>query len=279
MSQHLQAPLFFPRYLSPSVRPQSLLPFPPPAIHSSIEPHRSHWPFVHRHAIEEHLRDHAFPCSVSSLLLFDISLAGPLRYSCLFPDCFDTISLCLRLDPLVDPLSVHPLYSFIHTNDMSQPPSPKPRSRTARPVSIDFSQDLSESRLYNMLPSVVQSRLPRLPSLRKSVSTYTLRSSPPSPRSRSGTSSPETAYYGTVVVRDSRNDDMDDTTSLSLDTATTVSVSEDDDLAPPKKQLRRPNEPTEAKTGIAWRIAYQGTVIPSSHLHVSWSMMLTYIWR
>ncbi|RFU25818.1 hypothetical protein B7463_g10528, partial [Scytalidium lignicola] len=88
---------------------------------------------------------------------------------------------------------------------------------------------------------------------------YGLRSSQTSSRSRSGASSPETADYGAVVVRESRPGDVDEMASISLDNTTTVSVSEDEDLPALRKKLRLLSaEPTELRTGITWRVANQG---------------------
>ncbi|RFU30526.1 hypothetical protein B7463_g5821, partial [Scytalidium lignicola] len=95
-----------------------------------------------------------------------------------------------------------------------------------------------------MLPSAVQSRLPHLPSLKKSVS--------------SRTSSQESAYYGAVAIRDPRTSDIDEMANISLSNTTTLSVPEREDSPAPVKKLRSSSEPTESKSGICWKVANEG---------------------
>lgn len=134
-----------------------------------------------------------------------------------------------------------------------------------RPLSADFfshtpimSDERQSSMLYSMLPSAVQNRLPRLPSLRRSVSAYGAtgkgksKSAPNSPpKTRPGTPD-ETEAYGAVVLREST------TAALALERSS-------------ETERRRALEVTEQSSGIGWKFAGQGT----NRCHPSSSHRLT----
>ena len=127
-----------------------------------------------------------------------------------------------------------------------------------RPHSLlaDFAPRTKQSSmLYSILPSAVQSRLPRLPSLRRSVSMYGLatRRKVDSSRPGSGSRTPEM----TMVLSGARV-----TEELGYEIE---SLSSDDDLANTGStgKGRQTMELTESKSGIAWKFANQGKDTPS----------------
>ena len=106
---------------------------------------------------------------------------------------------------------------------------------TNRPFSADFelnSHTREASILYAMLPSVVKSRLARLPSLRRSVSMYGLATRRKSAESRltSGSRTPEAGYTSAMVVSGSRAMvSEEDMTGYFVES---VANSSDEDISP-----------------------------------------------
>jgi len=111
--------------------------------------------------------------------------------------------------------------------------------------------------LYSMLPSVVQSRLPRLPSLRRSVSMYGLTSREKTVESRSGDRTPEMEYTSAMVLSGARgvmSADRDEMAGYFSQQS-----SSDEDLAGTLSgKKRQPIELSELKSGIGWKFANQG---------------------
>ncbi len=118
--------------------------------------------------------------------------------------------------------------------------------------------------LYSMLPSVLQSRLPRLPSLRRSASMYggTRKQRPldPRPSSKSSTSSassgirtPEAGYTSALVLSDTRTLTAEDDLVGYFD-----GISSDEEASSSKAQQRQGMELTETQSGIGWKFANQG---------------------
>lgn len=126
-----------------------------------------------------------------------------------------------------------------------------PRQRP-RPLSADFAPRTKQSSmLYSILPSAVQSRLPRLPSLRRSVSMYglaTRRKGNDSSRPGSGSRTPDTA----MVLSGAR---VTEELGYEID-----SLSSDDDLTTIGSTGKRAStmELTESRSGIGWKFANQG---------------------
>lgn len=129
-----------------------------------------------------------------------------------------------------------------------------------RHLSADFIPRTKEpSMLYSMLPSAIKSRLPRLPSLRRSVSMYGLPTRRKSADSRpsSGARTPE--YTFAMVLAGGQLADQDDMGGFYPES---LSNSSDDDLAPASSGKSRRTtgmELTENRSGIGWKFANQGT--------------------
>lgn len=139
-----------------------------------------------------------------------------------------------------------------------------------RPLSADFAPRTKEdSMLYSMLPAVVKSRLPRIPSFRRSASMYglTTRRKPapsasadsrPSSGSTSGSRTPE--YTSAVVLSGSRAMAEADISGYFIESA-----SSDEDRPPALERKERSGqgmELTERKSGIGWKFANQGIKFP-----------------
>ena len=135
-----------------------------------------------------------------------------------------------------------------------------PATLRNRPLSADFAPGAKEpSMLYSMLPSAVQSRLPRLPSLRRSVSMYGLATRRKSAVSRpaSGARTPE---YASAMVLSSAGalNTEDDIAGYFVES---ISNSSDDDV--PQTSTSKGRQPsgmelTESRSGIGWKFANQG---------------------
>lgn len=139
---------------------------------------------------------------------------------------------------------------------------------TNRPLSDFLPRTKEPSMLYSLLPSAVQSRLPRLLSLRRSVSMYGMaRKRKPAvsrPSSGSSTSSassgsrtPEAGYTSAMVLSDSRAVAVDD----GLAGYFVESASSDEETLTPRKRRAQGQgmELSESKSGIGWKFANQGT--------------------
>jgi hypothetical protein len=119
--------------------------------------------------------------------------------------------------------------------------NPTPRNR---PFAADFAPHAKESMFYLMLPSAVQSRLPRLPSLRRSVSMYGLATrrknadSRPASSTSSSSSTPKAGYTNAMVLSSSRNVDEE------------FVESRDKDLSQILNKGRQTIELTESRSGI-----------------------------
>ncbi|KAL2060906.1 hypothetical protein VTL71DRAFT_8958 [Oculimacula yallundae] len=145
-----------------------------------------------------------------------------------------------------------------HHHQNLAPPSTRPLS--------DFLPRTNEpSMLYSLLPSVVQSRLPRLPSIRRSVSMYSmarkrkpLMSRPSSGSSTmsnsSGMQTPDGRYTSAMVLSDTPGMTADD----GLVDYTVESASSDEDTSSPRKKRAQGMEMSENKSGIGWKFANQG---------------------
>ncbi|EKD19707.1 hypothetical protein MBM_01659 [Drepanopeziza brunnea f. sp. 'multigermtubi' MB_m1] len=115
--------------------------------------------------------------------------------------------------------------------------------------------------IYSMLPSVVQSRLPRLPSIRRSVSTHGFRQvrqwieSLPSSKSStlspsSGIRTPDAGYTSALVLNEGRETGVEEQLIGYFEQA-----SSDEEAAP---KTRMTLEMTEGNDGIVWKFANQG---------------------
>ncbi|KAH7385024.1 hypothetical protein BKA64DRAFT_628799 [Cadophora sp. MPI-SDFR-AT-0126] len=134
------------------------------------------------------------------------------------------------------------------------------------PLSDFLPRTKEPSMLYSLLPSAVRSRLPRLPSLRRSVSMYGMsRKRKPAvlrPSSGSSTSSassgmrtPERGFTSAMVLSDTRTMMADD----GVVDYFVESVSSDEETMRPRKSSRgQALELTENKSGIGWKFANQG---------------------
>ncbi|TGO13542.1 hypothetical protein BTUL_0068g00510 [Botrytis tulipae] len=122
-----------------------------------------------------------------------------------------------------------------------------------------FTQNSKEaSMLYSMLPSIVQSRLPRIPSIRKTVDIYGFVSGRKSESTLSGASTPGSlSSSSTITLVNERNSISSDgeTDSYFIDD----SHSSDEDFPHPLKnrQLQTIGL-SEIKSGIGWKFANQG---------------------
>lgn len=131
---------------------------------------------------------------------------------------------------------------------------------TIRPLSADFSPRAKEaSMLYSMLPSAVKSRLPRLPSLRRSVSVYGMaaRRKAPDSRPASGSRTPEYASAMVLSGAGMLNSEED----IAGYFVENLSSSSEEDV--PQTSTSKGRQPlgmelTESRSGIGWKFANQG---------------------
>lgn len=113
---------------------------------------------------------------------------------------------------------------------------------------------METSMLFNLLPTVIQSRLPRVPSLRRSFTSYGLQTLQRSPsltslsRSFSGTSTPVEDYSDAMSIQ---TFDPDENTGILVHRRLSLEMSRVTAVEDPK--------PVENKSGINWRYANQGT--------------------
>ena len=126
-------------------------------------------------------------------------------------------------------------------------------------VSADFGPRTKEpSVFYSMLPSAVQSRLPRLTSLRRSVSMYGLTSrrngagSRPSSSTSSGSSTPNAEYANAMVLSGSRAVE-EELTRYAVEPGLL-----DEELPQAANRKRQLMVLTESQSGIGWKFANQG---------------------
>ena len=126
--------------------------------------------------------------------------------------------------------------------------SPQPR-----PWSADFVEPAKNSMLYTMLPSAVQNRLPRLPSLRKSVSMYGIAASRKSCEdAASRPTTPPSGYASAMVLSASHTMDTQDAE---------MSEFYGSQQADERSMSSRPQqsvEMSETQSGIEWKFANQG---------------------
>lgn len=135
-----------------------------------------------------------------------------------------------------------------------------------RPLSTDFLPHPEEaSMLYSILPSVVQARIPRLPSIRRSVSIYGLTSkrkyadSRPSTGSSasSGIRTPDVGYTSAMVLSDRQAADED----MAGYYVESVATSDDEGSQTKTIKERQRVELTENASGIGWKFANQGMLL------------------
>lgn len=135
--------------------------------------------------------------------------------------------------------------------------TPLPRS-----LSADFppaSNDVEVSLLYSMLPSAVQSRLPRLPSFRRSISMYPdgkrrkSTDSRPSTGTSSGSSTPG-GYTSAMVMSDLKGFDDDDRLLYHIEGSSEV----DSGSNTPEDRRGVRLELMDVQSGIGWKFASQG---------------------
>lgn len=129
-----------------------------------------------------------------------------------------------------------------------------------RPLSADFAPRTKEaSMLYSMLPTAVQSRLPRLLSLRRSVSMYgsATRRKAADSRPASGSRTPE---YASAMVLSSAGllNSEEDIAGYFVEN---LSTSSEEDV--PQTETGKGRQPsgmelTESRSGIGWKFANQG---------------------
>ncbi|CAG8961951.1 hypothetical protein HYFRA_00013731 [Hymenoscyphus fraxineus] len=121
-----------------------------------------------------------------------------------------------------------------------------------RAQSADIVQsNMSTSMLFSMLPSALQARIPRLSSLRRSVSSIALSQSSVSPTPTTGFHTPEMGYATAMVL--GRSNDLGGEYGSGIDSddeglqMTTVVASSSEEI-----------ELHENSTGISWKYANQG---------------------
>lgn len=137
------------------------------------------------------------------------------------------------------------------------------RSSHMHSVSADFPQTQESSVFYSILPSVIQSRLPRLPSIRRSASMYGFprrrRISPLSTPS-SGTRTPDLDYNGAMVL-------VGQEENIAEYTADTSSTSSEEDgsshiaLDIGQRRRRQDMKWSENKSRIEWKFVNQGMAV------------------
>ncbi|KAH8646978.1 hypothetical protein BGZ60DRAFT_424153 [Tricladium varicosporioides] len=147
---------------------------------------------------------------------------------------------------------------------MAQLRSKHPTLSGNRPLSADFTAampPIEASMLFSILPSAVQSRLPRLPSLRRSVSMYGLSAKKRSVHSvtSSGSRTPDSGYASAMIL--SRADDIsseDEMSSYFGDASSAdENVSRPGTNTPVNIQIMELTE-VSTGTGISWKFANQG---------------------
>lgn len=137
----------------------------------------------------------------------------------------------------------------------------RPMPFGSRPLAAEFvSRNKEASMFYSILPSAVQSRLPRLPSLHRSASRYGLATKRNSANSRppSGAGTPPD-YTTALVLSGGALVGEEDTAGYVLDN---LSNSSEEDILQmgSDKGRRTPGvELTESSSGIGWKFANQGT--------------------
>ncbi|PQE20113.1 glutathione-dependent formaldehyde-activating enzyme protein [Rutstroemia sp. NJR-2017a BBW] len=131
----------------------------------------------------------------------------------------------------------------------SQDLDPSPRYQQLAPLP---SQDTRESSmLYSLLPNVVQSRLPRIPSIRSSVGLQGIGKA-----ASTGTTTPEPGYPPASLYGAGQTTASSDGGESGSYFADETLYSEED--IPRTKARRELLELPETKTGIAWKFANQG---------------------
>lgn len=158
----------------------------------------------------------------------------------------------------------------LHQKDPALAPQP-------RPFSAEFSTHTTASSMFfTMLPAVVQSHLPRLPSIRRSVSMYGLakrrKSKPTDSRPSSGTSSagsrtPEGGYTNALVLSDARAIMADEEMSAYF----VESASSDEESTSGFQRSKGKSigmEVAESKSGIGWKFANQGEHLRSPYKNI-----------
>ncbi|KAI9741414.1 MAG: hypothetical protein M1818_004220 [Claussenomyces sp. TS43310] len=139
--------------------------------------------------------------------------------------------------------------------------SPLKSSPCPRPLSADFASYVpapsQESMLYSMLPAAVQSRLPRIPSLRRSVNMY---GSATRTSKRATTSRPDTPPddYRCAVVLRSATSNVKGGDVVDYYAEQTSEEEEDSGRFMSNRSERQGIDVTEGKSGIGWKYAGQG---------------------
>lgn len=142
------------------------------------------------------------------------------------------------------------------------------------PLPSDFAPSHKEtSMLFSVLPTTVQSRLPRVPSFRRTVNTGMYGLTPKrkvsesesglGSRSTSGSSTPPPAYTSTPTVVLARSEDANTATEVGTSYFTETVQSEQYGLqyGARSKPSGRPQpvmEINDTRSGIAWKSANQG---------------------
>lgn len=123
------------------------------------------------------------------------------------------------------------------------------------------------SLLYTMLPTIVQSRLPRLPSIRGSVNIYGLMGGRKSESSLYGADTPGSISSSSTMTL------VGAQTSVSSDGESTESYYQEESLFSdeeiPLSLRSRPLQTvaiTESKSGIVWKFANQGLISILPHV-------------
>jgi hypothetical protein len=131
--------------------------------------------------------------------------------------------------------------------------------QTRRALSADFPKFTKSSMLYSMLPTAVQFRLPRIPSLRRSGSMYglpTRRILGLRSRSNSGSTTPDTEYQENMALGLFTQEEQ--SSSLVLGNGGTIR----EDVSARNVALQMHNgqgvELGEEKSGVGWKFAHQG---------------------
>lgn len=129
-----------------------------------------------------------------------------------------------------------------------------------RPLSADLFQTRDASMLYSILPSAVQSRLPRLPSIRRSVSVYGLsarRKSVQCSGSSSGSTTPEIQTQGAIVLLQEESAALYEIENMggrgNGDARPSTVVNGNDRIGGQTQTLG------DSEAGINWKYANQGT--------------------
>ncbi|RDW79431.1 hypothetical protein BP6252_04069 [Coleophoma cylindrospora] len=125
-----------------------------------------------------------------------------------------------------------------------------------RPMSENFSQHARDSSMFfSLLPSAVKSRIPRIPSIRRSVSMYAMASR--RRITRSGSSTPDTGYTSAMVLSGGSRALMP-TGEEAMSEYYIEGMSSEEDVPRGPRNKRQSVELTESKSGIAWKYANQG---------------------